>query len=72
MSTQSCNSSFFYIKPQHPVLDYDFSDSCNSSFFYIKPQQIGGSVEFNQSCNSSFFYIKPQLSEVDEVFGIQL
>ena len=35
----SCNSFYFYIKPQLIPNLIDNSNGCNSFYFYIKPQQ---------------------------------
>ena len=36
----SCNSFYFYIKPQHHHVDVFPFWCCNSFYFYIKPQPI--------------------------------
>ena len=35
---RSCNSFYFYIKPQRKVQISVYSMRCNSFYFYIKPQ----------------------------------
>ena len=36
----SCNSFYFYIKPQHKAQFIAFCACCNSFYFYIKPQPL--------------------------------
>ena len=57
---RSCNSFYFYIKPQPSFRLKAFVSGCNSFYFYIKPQPsiVLGLISFG--CNSFYFYIKPQ------------
>ena len=48
VSQPSCNSSYFYIKPQLTVFMTIGIVSCNSSYFYIKPQLLQSMRERDQ------------------------
>ena len=56
----SCNSFYFYIKPQQIGGNGTLFLGCNSFYFYIKPQHFDIMAVKGVSCNSFYFYIKPQ------------
>ena len=60
MAIGSCNSFYFYIKPQRFRIPESRLESCNSFYFYIKPQLSATYTFTPGSCNSFYFYIKPQ------------
>ena len=66
---KSCNSFYFYIKPQRGRIPQQGTSGCNSFYFYIKPQHHQLSQIIHISCNSFYFYIKPQLIPIDNEEG---
>ena len=58
--SMSCNSFYFYIKPQPLNILTVSICCCNSFYFYIKPQLFQAWYRLQVRCNSFYFYIKPQ------------
>ena len=44
---KSCNSFYFYIKPQRIRISNSIAFRCNSFYFYIKPQHFDRFDDFN-------------------------
>ena len=65
VSSTCCIVSNFYIKSQHPDIDFDPNACCIVSNFYIKSQLLVDDSEVDPGCIVSNFYIKSQHPDID-------